>query len=177
MRMTLKQVLLEEATATYDITEKLFRRLDDSELTWKPGAGGNWMTVAQLLMHCASFGCGKAVQGFIRGDWGIPEGAGAEEPHADQHVPPASVLPGVESVTQALEALARDRSLTLRCIGEAEEDALLETRLVAPWGGPELSLFQHLLMMVAHLAQHKGQLFYYLKLMGKDVGTADLWGA
>ena len=31
--------------------------------------------------------------------------------------------------------------------------------------------------MIAHLAQHKGQLFYYLKLMGKDVKTDDLWGA
>jgi len=29
--------------------------------------------------------------------------------------------------------------------------------------------------MIAHLVQHKGQLFYYLKLMGKDVSTADLW--
>jgi uncharacterized damage-inducible protein DinB len=49
--------------------------------------------------------------------------------------------------------------------------------LLAPWGGPGASLFQHLLHMVAHLAQHKGQLFYYLKLMGKDLKTGDLWGA
>jgi uncharacterized damage-inducible protein DinB len=175
MRTTLKQVLLEEVNSTYDITEKLFRRLDDSELSWKPAVGGNWMTASQLLMHCASFGCGKAVQGFVRGDWGMPQGA--EEVPADEHVPPAAKLPGVESVRGALELLARDRSLTLRSIGEAEEDALLERKLVAPWGGPELSLFQHLLMMIAHLAQHKGQLFYYLKLMGKDVSTADLWGA
>jgi hypothetical protein len=27
-----------------------------------------------------------------------------------------------------------------------------------------------------HLAQHKGQLFYYLKLQGKPVNTTDLWG-
>jgi uncharacterized damage-inducible protein DinB len=38
------------------------------------------------------------------------------------------------------------------------------------------SLFEHLLRMIAHLAQHKGQLFYYLKLMGKEVNTSDLWG-
>jgi hypothetical protein len=30
--------------------------------------------------------------------------------------------------------------------------------------------------MVGHLAQHKGQLFYYLKLQGKPVNTAHLWG-
>ncbi|MBZ5572905.1 MAG: hypothetical protein LAO09_13620 [Acidobacteriia bacterium] len=48
---------------------------------------------------------------------------------------------------------------------------------VAPWGGCEVSLFQHLLQMIAHLNQHKGQLFYYHKLIGKDVNTRDLWGA
>jgi hypothetical protein len=30
--------------------------------------------------------------------------------------------------------------------------------------------------MVGHLNQHKGQLFYYLKLQGKDVNTMHLWG-
>jgi uncharacterized damage-inducible protein DinB len=58
-----------------------------------------------------------------------------------------------------------------------EEAELLANRFTAPWGGSELSLFQHLLLMIAHLAQHKGQLFYYLKLMGKDLNTSDLWGA
>jgi hypothetical protein len=31
-------------------------------------------------------------------------------------------------------------------------------------------------MSVQHLAQHKGHLFYYLKLQGKPVHTGDLWG-
>ncbi|UCG88721.1 MAG: hypothetical protein JSW71_09365 [Gemmatimonadota bacterium] len=53
---------------------------------------------------------------------------------------------------------------------------LLERKVTAPWGGPELSLFQQILRVIAHLAQHKGQLFYYLKLMGRDVNTGDLWG-
>ena len=30
--------------------------------------------------------------------------------------------------------------------------------------------------MVEHLATHKAQLFYYLKLQGKDVDTMHLWG-
>jgi len=67
--------------------------------------------------------------------------------------------------------------VALRCIAQAGEDALLTRRAVAPWGGPEATLFEHLLHMIAHLAQHKGQLYYYLKLMGRDVNTADLWAA
>lgn len=172
----LKHVLLEETEAIYIITEKLFHRVTDDELSWKPDTGTNWMTVGQLLMHCASFACGKAIQGFVKGDWNLSEDVAPEDLDATKHVPPAAELPHVESVKQALELLAKDRNLALRCIGEVKEDELLTKRLVAPWGGPELSLFQHLLLMIAHLAQHKGQLFYYLKLMGRDVNTSDLWG-
>jgi len=31
--------------------------------------------------------------------------------------------------------------------------------------------------MVQHLDRHKSQLFYYLKLQGVPMGTADLWGS
>jgi hypothetical protein len=172
--VTLTDVLLQEAEETYVITEKLFRRVADGELSWSPGQGKNWMTMGQLLMHCASFSCGKAVQGFVKGDWGWPPNS--ENTEADIHVPPASELPSVESIERALELLATDRNLARSCIAAASEDTLLGKSIVAPWGGPPLTLFQQLLHMIAHLAQHKGQLFYYLKLTGKDLNTADLWG-
>lgn len=168
--MTLTGVLLSEADTTYRITEGLFRRVDDEDLAWTPSAGAPWMTMGQLLMHCASFGCGKAMQGFVRGDWGA---AAASD---ENHVPAADALPGVASVGQALELLEADRRLTVACIREAGEACLLQRTVRAPWGGPEMPLFQQLLRMIAHLAQHKGQLFYYLKLMGRDVRTSDLWG-
>ncbi len=174
--MTLTRILLEEADATYAITQKLFRRVTNGELSWRPAQGNNWMTIGQLLMHCAGYGCGKAIQGFVRGDWGLPEGIKAGDLAAVEHVPPAAALQAVASVDQALELLAEDRKLSLSCIAETNEADLLTLRLVAPWGGSEAPLFQHLLHMIEHLAQHKGQLFYYLKLMGKDVHTSDLWG-
>jgi hypothetical protein len=172
----LKQVLMEEAEATYAITEQLFHRVADEELSWTPAAGKNWMTMGQLLMHCARFGCGMAIQGFVRGDWGLPEGTKVEDMTIQDHVPPAAALPSVASVKQALELLAQDRALAMGCLAEVDEGELLGGKLAAPWGGPEFSLFRHLLHMIAHLSQHKGQLFYYLKLMGKDLSTADLWG-
>ncbi len=174
--MTLKDVLLHEAERTYAVTEKLFRRVADAEFSWTPATGKNWMTVGQLLMHCASFGCGKAIQGFVRRDWGLPEGCRLEDLDPEQHVPPLAELPSVESVEQALELLARDRNLALSCIAEVDETELLTEIFAAPWGSGEASLFQHLLGMISHLNQHKGQLFYYLKLMGEDVNTSDLWG-
>ena len=173
---TLKDVLLDEAKMTYAITEKLFQRVPDKDLSSKPTTGNNWMSMGQLLMHCSCFGCGKAIQGFVRGDWGIQEEGESKNTDAVQHIPPASELPSVESVKQALELLANDRCLALCCIEETKEAELLSKRIVAPWGGPEVSLFQHLLLMIAHLNQHKGQLFYYLKLRGNDLSTSDLWG-
>lgn len=174
--ITLKQVLIEEAEVIYAVTKRLFQRVDVTELSWKPTSGKNWMTVGQLLMHCASFGCGKAIKGFVRGDWGMPENVRPEDLTPEQQVPPLAALPSVESVVEALELLEDDRSLTVHCIQDVDEAELLSRRLIAPWGGPEASLFQQLLLMIEHLAQHKGQLFYYLKLMGKELNTSDLWG-
>jgi len=37
-------------------------------------------------------------------------------------------------------------------------------------------LGKHLLQMVQHLVQHKTQLYYYLKLMGRPVNTGHLYG-
>jgi len=129
------------------------------------------MTMGQLLMHCARFGCGKAIQGFVEGDWGTAAAGASDE----LHVPPPAALPAVTSVREALELLAEDRRLALRCIGAVDDAELFGRHVAAPWGGGERPLFLQVLHMIAHLAQHKGQLFYYLKLMGKDVSTADLW--
>ena len=171
--MTLAELLMRETEANYAITERLFRRVVDHELSWMPAEGKNWMTMGQLLMHCANFGCGKAMQGFVKGDWG-PEG---KEAGSDLHVPVAATMPSVLSVQQALELLAEDRRLALSCIEAIRDTNLLEQSAAAPWDREEAPLFQQLLRTIGHLAQHKGQLFYYLKLMGKEVGTVDLWGA
>lgn len=174
--MALTEVLLQEAARTYDVTENLFHRVTDADLSWAPASGTNWMTVGQLMMHCACYSCGKAVRGFVHGDWGLPGEKKPEEMRSEEHVPPGQALPSVTSTAQALNLLRSDRSLTMECIAEAGEDALLARQVTPPWGGQERTLFQNLLEMIAHLAQHKGQLFYYLKLMGRDVNTTDLWG-
>ncbi len=123
-------------------------------------------------MHCGCYGCGKVVQGFATGEWP----AEVAEGDADAHVPAAAALPAVSTVRQALELLRQDKQVTVSCIAALDESQLLGRRVVAPWGGRELSLFEQLLAMLRHLNQHKGQLFYYLKLMGKGVDSHDLWG-
>lgn len=174
--MALIEILRQETDGLFTVTESLFRRVDPKSLDWKPATGQNWMTVGQLLMHCCG-SCGLAFKGMLTGDWGLPAGVRFEDMAPEDMLPPASKMPSVESVEQAIVALRQDRELAMKCLDEAQEARLLSERFPAPWGGPPLTLLQQLWHMIGHLEQHKGQLFYYLKLMGQDVNTGDLYGA
>lgn len=173
--MKLTELLKAEAEAMYATTEKLFKLVDNNKLGWKPATGTNWMTTGQVLHHCTN-ACGSGVKGFVAGDWGLPPGMKFEDMPPEAMMPPAEKLPTVKSVDEALKLLAEDRKTALKFIGEAGEANLLTKTLTAPWGGPPMTLFQHLNHMIGHLGQHKGQLFYYLKLQGTKVSTAELWG-
>jgi len=74
----------------------------------------------------------------------------------EQMLPPASKMPAVGSVGEALRLLCEDRELTRRHLAEADEAKLLGERYPPPWGGPAITLFQHLESMIIHLGQHKG---------------------
>lgn len=173
--MTLTELLKQEAEDTYATTEALMKMVGPADLNWKPSTGKNWMTMGQLLHHCTN-SCGMAIKGFVSGDWGLPEGVKMEDLPPDQMLPPAEKLPTVTSVEEALKLLAEDKKTGMQFLIEAGESNLLTKKMKAPWGSTEMTLFQHILHMVGHLGQHKGQLFYYLKLMGKDVNTMHLWG-
>jgi len=49
--ITLKLLLLAEAQAVYAVTEKLFRKVEDRELSWKPATGSNRTTAGQLFCY------------------------------------------------------------------------------------------------------------------------------
>jgi hypothetical protein len=154
--MNWKGLLQDELEYLYRITDRLFGLVDDEDLGWKPATGENWMTTGQLLMHTAT-GNGPGFKGFVTGDWGLPEGVRFEDMDPGDMLPPADKMPTVESVGQARELLAGDKELA--------------------WNPTEsFALGRHLLHSIRHSLQHKGQLFYYLKLQGKKVDTQHLWG-
>jgi hypothetical protein len=160
----------------YRAADNLMALVKDEDLAWKPATGKNWMTTGQLLQHLTE-ACGMCCKGFVTGDWGMPEGMDMADMPADSMLPPAEKLPTVTSVADARKKLAADKVLALAMVAQAG-DANLEGQLTtAPWQ-PEVAkpLGQLLNEMVGHLNQHKGQLFYYLKLMGRDVNTGHLWG-
>ncbi len=171
-------VLLNEAIAyNYAVTDNLMAMVGDADLGWKPATGKNWMTTGQLLMHL-TIACGACCKGFVTGDWGMPEGAECDDnAGSGSMLPPAEALPTVGTVAEARELLAKDKQVALAMVAQAGEDDLEHKTLTAPWDpGHPAVLGQHLLSMVMHLQTHKSQLFYYLKLMGRDVNTMHLWG-
>lgn len=169
------ELLKNEVAMTYRATEGLLEQVDDDALDWKPATGENWMTTGQLLFHITS-ACGFCCKGFVTGDWTMPGMGDVAEMSDDEMHVPADVLPTAESVAQIKEMLATDRQLALDMIAQAGEEDLENRMVSAPWDPTEKPLGPQLLMMVGHLAQHKGQLFYYLKLQGKSVNTSHLWG-
>ena len=169
-------LLKREAESTYGTAARLLDRVDPDSLDWKPGTGSNWMTVSQLLKHVTN-ACGGACKGFVLGDWGLPPGVKFEDLKPEEMLPPAEKMPGVQSIEEARELLAEDKILALQMIERAGENDLAHRQVAAPWApGAEEALGYHLLQMIRHLDKHAGQLFYYLKLQGKPVNTADLWG-
>ena len=169
------ELLKSEIKYTYKVTDGLFDLVDGDRLDWKPSTENNWMTMGQLLMHLTS-ACGAPIRGFVTGDWGIPEGLDVEDLSPEEMLPPAEKLPTVGSLTEAKELLAKDRQLALDMLAECDEDKLANQTASAPWDPTEMVLGYRLFQMVAHLSQHKSQLFYYLKLQGKPVNTGHLWG-
>jgi uncharacterized damage-inducible protein DinB len=174
--MNWTEMLISSIEDTYAVTDKLLEMVEDDELDWKPATGENWMTTGQLLFHITG-ACGACCKGFVTGDWGMPEGVNCEDMAPEDMLPPAEKLPTVESVAQAREMLAADKAVALAMVAQAGETDLDSKQLSAPWAPTmEFALGQHLIQMVQHLVQHKGQLYYYLKLMGRPVNTMHLYG-
>lgn len=159
----------------YDVASKLMALVSDDEVDWKPATGENWMTVGQLLHHITN-ACGSGVAGFVTGNWGMPEGFDPADMPADEMLRPADKLPTIKYLIKAQRMLAMDKELALEMLGRCSEERLNTEIAPAPWDKMEMVLGRRLLQMANHLEQHKGQLFYYLKLMGKPVNTSNLWG-
>ncbi len=170
--MNWTELLRAEIDSTYVPTERMVALVEDSMLDWKPSTGTNWMTTGQLLKHLTE-SCGAPFKAFITGDWGLPEGT---DPSVLTRLPTAEELPTVENVAEAKRLMQEDKRVALEILASAGEDKLAKCPAPAPWDPTAMLLGRRLLQMVDHMKQHKGQLFYYLKLQGKPVDTGTLWG-
>ncbi|MBF0586997.1 DinB family protein [Prosthecochloris sp. N3] len=173
--MNWTSLLHREIDALYPCTVRLIDLLDQNDLQWKPSTGTNWMTTAQLLMHLST-ACGVPMKDFVTGDSGIPEDLAANQLTFDEMLPPAEHMPAAQSIPEALELLEQDRQMAGDAIDMCSENDLEQRLIPALWDPTPMPLGYRLLQMTGHLNQHKTQLYYYLKLMGKPVNTRTLYG-
>ena len=173
--MNWTELLKSEIESAYAATEKLVSKANDQMLGWKPSSGSNWMTTAQLLKHLSS-SCGATFTGFVTGDWGMPQGVDPSKLPPEEMLPPAEQMPAVSSIAETQKLLREDKKKALEALTKCSEEDLAKKPAPAPWEPTPMILGRRLLQMVDHLKAHKGQLFYYLKLQGKPVNTADYWG-
>ena len=165
--MTWTDTLHREIAYAYGAAAGLMKLVAEDELDYRPplpeGAESTgWMTMGQLLHHMTQ-SCGMMCKAFEANDWTPVMGGEPGE------------MPAAASVETALEALEADRLVARDAIATAGEERMETERVTAPWG-IEGTLGQQFLDSVKHLAQHKSQLFYYLKLLGRPVHTGHLWG-
>ncbi|MFQ5650044.1 MAG: DinB family protein [bacterium] len=169
------ELLKKEVEHTYAVTEALLDLVNEEKLGWKPSTGSNWMTTGQLVMHITN-ACGMAMRAFATGDWGMPEDFDPSNMSPEDMLPPAEKLPTIASVAEAKKLLAEDKKVAIETLENCDEDQLANEITTAPWDPTEMILGHRFLQMIGHLDQHKGQLFYYLKLQGEAVNTHNLWG-
>jgi uncharacterized damage-inducible protein DinB len=176
MAMDWTEFLLKEIEIVYTATIKLFDKVDEANLDWKPPSGSNWMTVGQLLHHITD-ACGAGCKAFVTENWALPDGRRYEDLSPQEMIPPAEMLPAIQSVEEARTLLSTDIALARKMVEQAGESDLRNRMIAAPWAPLiRCTLGWQLHQMVQHLDKHKSQLFYYLKLQGVPVDTADLWG-
>ena len=174
MTNDIRSLIGREVDWAYKATYGLIQMCEGLDLNWKPATGDNWMTTGQLLSHI-TIACGWCFKGFVDDDWCADERLPEVKEGSESPLPAAENLPSVESVSQAIELLQVDEKLSREMLAKADADDLANKMIMAPWG-IEDALGNHLLSSVKHLESHKSQLFYYLKLQGKPVNTAHMWG-
>lgn len=176
--MNWRETLRENAEHAYRAASKLIDQCDEAQADWKPASGENWMTQSSLLRHI-SCACGLTAKSFATGEWDMAGyGIDPNWKPANEHdmLPPAEALLGVENLADAQKRLEEDKQLFMNAVESTSEERFSNEKSAAPWGGPETSLGNHFLSCIAHLETHKAQLFYYLKLQGKQVNTMHLYG-
>lgn len=174
--MNWRQLLVDEIVYGYGVADKVMALVDEGALDWKPETGSNWMTTGQLIKHLATC-CGPSFRGFVTGDWGLPADFDPKDMKPEDMLRPAEDMPAAESAAAAREELAADKQLALEMLEGVSDEDLDNRPAPAPWDPRPMILGHRLLAMVLHVMQHKGQLYYYLKLQGRPVNTSDLWGA
>ena len=148
------------ALDAYKPAEAMLKMIPSDKLNWKPGP--TFMSVGQLICHLAG-GIGGELRMAITNNWPKPE----EMMDLSKEMPACSVQ-------EALSKLENDKTVLREVLAGITEQDFANKTVSVPWGW-KFSMEMMALNFRDHFANHKMQLFTYLKLLGFPVNTETLY--
>lgn len=143
-------------------TEEMLRLIPSDKLEWKPTE--NSFTVGQLLAHLTG-ALGVYARGIAKGEWGFK--SMRERFVLNRRTPPMNVEDAIAALKSGHEEF---RSL----LGSLSEDEFRNSEIDSPQFGiaPRWRL---VMLAIEHHLNHRAEMFMYLKLLGVNVNTGNLY--
>ena len=163
-RQRLTGLLLEKVTEQAERADHLVGLVPRDRLDWKPDAATPAFTLGQVLGHLLECLAGFCAVLYASHPERLPHFLALRER-------PVNHAASVDEARERLAEYVRHIDEGFAVLADDDLTRVLPTVFVTP-GEPVLTL---MLGNLEHLINHKFQLFYYLKLMGLPVGTADLY--
>jgi uncharacterized damage-inducible protein DinB len=151
------------AAGLKNATRGLIELSPDDKLDWRPD--DSFMKLGAVIRHLAD-GFGDSLARMLDNDW--PEGS--------SELPTADAFPTVGSTKEGLELLDVDWKRFEDRLGALSDDEFNNMMVQPPWMPAPISLRDYMLMTAEHQANHKMQLFTYLRLLGEKIHTGHLYG-
>lgn len=143
-------------------TEQLFQLIPPDKIDWKPTEKS--FTLGQQIAHLSS-ALGVYARGISSGDWGFQ--SMRERFVLNRHTPSMNV-------DDAVRTLNESHMEFNRLIGSLSEDEFNNSEMDSPQLG-RVPRWRLAMLAVEHHINHKAEIFMYLKLLGVNVHTGNLY--
>ena len=155
-----KDEYFQYALDAYKPAEAMLKMVPSDKLDWKPGP--SFMSMGQLICHLGD-GIGSELGMVVNNSWPKLE----EMSEAMKQMPACGVQ-------EALAKLEKDKSVLKEVLAGLTEEEFANKIVSVPWGW-QSKMEKMALDFREHFANHKMQLFTYLKLLGFPVNTETLY--
>lgn len=142
------QDLIEHLERYRTITLQVFDLVDDADLAWRPSP--DQYSLGQQLLHIAQAE-DRFIHGLFEDDW------------SKERVRFPAELPGSEEMRSFFAAVRKRTLDRLGTLEDADPGRVVEV----PEGPPGWSLRSYLWFILEHELHHRGQVWAYLRAMGK----------
>jgi len=163
--MSIKDSLLRNMLHDLTVCQQLHAKLDKKNVDWRPAE--NMRPTIHLMQYLTFIG-GSTVKHFVN-------------PTADRAAAVGPIMEASKNSSAVTfdsfpEAIEREKHEIAKLLENVTEEDLLNKKTYAPWGGPDITLYDALDgITMRYLTAYRHQLFLYAKMCGADINTGDNW--